>query len=122
LQASLRALKNADADALFIADDATAQSYASMIIEAARKRKLPVVFNDRSLVAEGGLASYGVSYYAMGRLAAKYVRQVLLGASPADLPVERSERFELVLNAGTAREIGVTIPHSLLLRADEVIQ
>ena len=122
LQASLRTLKSVDADALFIPNDATVQSQASMVIEAARTRRLPAVFNDRSLVTAGGLASYGVSYYAMGRSAAKYVRQILLGASPADLPVEGSERFELVLNSRTASEIGLTFPPSLLLRADEVIQ
>ena len=70
----------------------------------------------------GGLASYGVSYYTVGRLAAKYIRRVLLGANPADLPVERFDRFELVLNAQTAREIGLAIPRSVLARADEVFE
>jgi ABC-type uncharacterized transport system substrate-binding protein len=77
---------------------------------------------NRSDVVGGGLASYGPSYYAVGRLAATYVHRVLLGASPADLPVQRFDRFELVLNGRTAREIGLTIPPSVLVRADEVIK
>jgi len=122
LQGSLQALKTTDADALFFAPDATIQSHASLIVAAEKTRKLPAMFYDRSLVADGGLASYGVSYYAVGQLAAKYVHKILLGAHPTDLPVERSERIELVLNARTARELGITIPQSILLRADEVIQ
>jgi len=122
LRASLQALKRTEVDALFLVTDATIQSHASLIVEAAKTRKLPAMFYDRSVVADGGLASYGVSYYAVGKLAAKYVHQVLRGVSPADLPVERSDRFEFVLNARTAREIGITIPSAVLLRADEVIQ
>jgi putative ABC transport system substrate-binding protein len=72
-------------------------------------------------VIAGGLGSYGHSAYAVGRLAAKYVHQVLLDTSPADLPVERSDRFE-VINLKTAKALGLTIPPSLLARADEVIQ
>jgi putative ABC transport system substrate-binding protein len=118
----LETLKHADADALFPASDSTVQSHIALVIDAARSRKVPAIFNEGSLVAEGGLASYGVSYYAMAQLASKYVRKVLEGTRPSDLPVERSERFELVLNARTAREIGITFPSSLLLRADQVIQ
>jgi putative ABC transport system substrate-binding protein len=97
-------------------------SQAQLFVEAAKAKKVPTMFNDRSMVVGGGLASYGVSYYAVGRLAATYVHRVLLGASPADLPVERFDRFELVLNARTARDIGLTIPPSVLVRADEVIK
>jgi len=63
-----------------------------------------------------------VNYYAVGRLAAKYVHRVLLGTSPAELPVERIDRLELVINLKTARALGLTIPQSVLGRADEVIQ
>jgi putative ABC transport system substrate-binding protein len=122
LRVSLQALDATAADALLLATDATVQTHASMIIEAGRTKKLPTMFYDRSLVVDGGLASYGVSYYSVGKLAASYIRQILQGAHPADLPVERSERLELVVNARTAREIGITIPQSILLRADEIIQ
>ena len=122
LQVQLRELKRADTDALFLVSDQTIQSQAKLIIDAAKAQNLPTMFYDRSLVIDGGLASYGVSYYAIGQLAAKYVRRVLLGTVPADLPVERSERFELYLNARTAREIGVTFPRVVLGRADEVVE
>ena len=123
LKASLQALRAGEVDALFPSSDAFVQSQISLVIAASKTKKLPAIFNEgRLVIDDGGLASYGASYYDMGRLAAKQVRQVLQGARPADLPVERSERFELLLNARTAREIGITIPQSLLLRADEVIQ
>ena len=121
LRAALRALKTEEGDALFLVD-AMVISQAQSIVDAAKAKKLLTMFTNRSDVVGGGLASYGPSYYAVGRLAATYVHRVLLGASPADLPVERFDRFELVLNDRTAREIGLTIPPSVLVRADEVIK
>jgi putative ABC transport system substrate-binding protein len=73
-------------------------------------------------VTDGGLLSYGVSFHAVGQQSAKYVHRVLSGTSPADLPVERADRFELVINLKTAKAIGLTVPQSLLGRADEVIK
>jgi ABC-type uncharacterized transport system substrate-binding protein len=122
LQAALQLLKPGDADALFLVSDATIQSHSQWIIDVVKARKLPTMFYDRSLVADGGLVSYCVSYYQIGRLAAKYVQRVMSGANPADIPVERSDRFELVVNVKTAREIGLTIPRVVLGRADEVIE
>jgi putative ABC transport system substrate-binding protein len=75
-----------------------------------------------SLVAQGALAAYGVSYREAGRMSAKYVQRVLTGTSPQNLPVESLNRVELAVNLKTAREIGVTVSQALLLRADEVIQ
>jgi putative ABC transport system substrate-binding protein len=122
LRAALRTLKTEERDALFLVGDAMVISQAQWIVETAKAKKLLTMFTNRSDVLAGGLASYGPSYYAVGRLAATYVHRVLLGASPADLPVERFDRFELVLNARTAREIGLTIPPAVLIRADEVIK
>ena len=68
------------------------------------------------------LASYGLSYYALGRLSAKHVQRVLLGAAPGDLPVEQVDRLHFVINLKTAKALGLTIPQSVLARADEVIE
>jgi len=122
LRAGLRTLKTEEGDAIFLTADAMVISQAQSIVEVAKAKKLLTMFTERSSVVGGGLASYGMSYYAVGRLAAKYVYGVLLGNSPADMPVERFDRFELVLNARTARDIGLTLPSLVLLRADEVIQ
>jgi putative ABC transport system substrate-binding protein len=83
--------------------------------------KLSTMFQEQDSVAKGGLASYGVSYYAMGRLAAKYVQRILLGANPGELPVEQVDKLYFVINLKTAKALGLTIPSSVLLRADEVI-
>jgi len=73
-------------------------------------------------VAKGALASYGESYYALGRLSAKHVQRILLGADPGDLPVEQLDRLHFVINLKTAKALGLTIPPSLLQRADQVIE
>lgn len=122
LRAGLNALKTKEVDAIFSVSDGMVTSQAQLIVDTAKAKKLLTMFSNRSMTVAGGLASYGVSYYAVGRLAANYVHRVLLGATPADLPVERFERFELVLNARTAHEIGFTIPRPVLVRADEVIK
>jgi putative ABC transport system substrate-binding protein len=111
-----------EADAYFYIGDAMVFSQAQFIIDAAKAKKLPTMFVDTSLAAQGALVSYGVSYYEAGRLSAKYVQRILAGASPRDLPVESLSRLELVVNLKTARELGITIPQSVLVRADEVIQ
>ena len=84
--------------------------------------RLPSTFIDRTSVAGGGLLSYGVGYYPASRRAAKYVHRVLLGTSPADLPVEQLEKIELVINLKTAKALRLTVPQSVLVRADEVIR
>jgi len=122
LRSGLREIKPGEVDALFASLDPMVVSQAQLIVDTAKAKKLPTMFYERTSVAAGGLASYGMSYYAVGQLAAKYVHRVLLGTSPADLPVERSDRFELVINLKTAKALGLTIPQSVLGRADEVIQ
>jgi putative ABC transport system substrate-binding protein len=97
-------------------------SQTAMIIDATRTRKLPIVAGDPASVVEGALASYGVSYYTNGRLAAKQVQRVLMGANPADMPVEQADRFHFVINLKTAKALGLTIPPSVLGRADQVIE
>jgi putative ABC transport system substrate-binding protein len=121
LRADLRGLRPGEADALLVID-AMMGSQAALIIEIARAKRLPTMFQDKEAVAQGALASYGVSYYGAGRLSAKQVQRVLLGASPADLPVEQIDRLAFVINRNTAAALGLTIPPEILARADEVIQ
>ena len=122
LRPSMNALKSKDADAYFYVADAMVLSQAQYIIDAARAKKLPTMFAVSSLVKQGALVAYGVSYYEVGRLSAKFVQRILTGTSPKDLPAESLSKVGLMVNLETARELGITIPQSLLLRADEVIQ
>ena len=92
------------------------------IMDFATKQRLPVVPGHPELVEAGGLMSYGVSYSGMHRRAAYFVDRILKGAKPADLPVERPTKFELVINLKTAKALGLTVPPPLLARADEVIE
>jgi len=89
--------------------------------ELMQTTRLPVAYLLRDHVVAGGLLSYGADLVANYRNAAKYVDKILKGAKPADLPVEQATKFELVINLKTAKALGLNIPQSLLLRADEVI-
>jgi putative ABC transport system substrate-binding protein len=91
------------------------------IMDFATKQRLPVMPGHPELVEAGGLMSFGPSYPGMHRRAAYYVDRILKGAKPADLPVERPKTFELVINLKTARALGLTIPSSVMLRADHII-
>jgi putative ABC transport system substrate-binding protein len=92
------------------------------IVEFVTQQHLPSVFPLREWVVAGGLMSYAPSFPALYRRAATYVDKILQGAKPADLPVEQPTKFELVINLKTAQALGITVPPSLLLLADEVIQ
>jgi putative ABC transport system substrate-binding protein len=122
LRAGLRALRPGEADAFFFVSDAMVNSQEELIIDTARAKRLPTMLPYQGSVAKGALASYGESYYALRRLSAKHVQRVLLGADPGPLPIEQLDRVHFVINLKTAKAIGLTIPSSLLRRADQVIE
>jgi putative tryptophan/tyrosine transport system substrate-binding protein len=92
------------------------------IVDFAARQRLPAVYAYRELVDAGGLMSFGPDYAEMHRRAATYVDKILKGANPGELPIEQPTKFRLLINLRTARALGLAIPQSLLLRADEVIQ
>jgi putative tryptophan/tyrosine transport system substrate-binding protein len=110
------------ADALIALDDALIFSNRTRIIALAARYRLPSVYGYREFPDAGGLMAYGPSRHDMYRQAAAYVDKILKGAKPTDLPVERPTKFELVINLKTAKVLGLTIPQSVLQRADEIIQ
>jgi len=122
LQAGVRALKVGEADAYLAMADPTASNQAQLIIDTARDKKLPTMFDHLSHVTRGGLASYAVSFHEVGRLSAKYVQRILTGVKPQDLPVEGIDKIALVINLKTAKDIGLTVPPNVLARADRVIR
>ena len=107
---------------LVVADDAVFTAHRVTIAELALKHRLPTAYGFSDMVEAGGLMAYGPHYGDMYRRAAIQVHKILAGAKPAELPVEQPTRFELVLNLKTAKALGLTVPPSLLLRADQVIE
>src|SRR5262245_26239952 len=110
------------AGALFVPWDGTFLVHLTQIVRLAGRTRLPTLYGQRGYVAAGGFVSYGPSAPEAFRRAASYVDKILKGAAPGDLPIEQPTKFELVINLKTAKALGLTIPQSLLLRADHVIQ
>jgi putative tryptophan/tyrosine transport system substrate-binding protein len=119
---ALAAIIRDRAEGVIVDSDPVTGSNKARIVEFAAANHLPAIYVWRWYVDSGGLMSYGPSFYELWRHTATFVDKILKGARPADLPVEQPTKFELVINLKTALELDLTIPHSLLLRADEVIE
>jgi len=122
LEQALAAMKQSRPSALLMTADGVHQRYIGRIVAFASETRLPAMYQLKEAVDRGGLMSYGASLPDLGRRAAHFVDKILKGAKPADLPVEQPTTFELVVNLKTAKALGLTIPPSVLARADQVIE
>jgi putative ABC transport system substrate-binding protein len=113
---------NGRAEALYVVIDPLVNTHRIRINTLAMAARLPTVHGSREGVEAGGLMSYGTNFLDVFRLAADFVDKILRGGKPADIPVEQPTKFDLVINLTTAKALGLTIPESFLLRADEVIE
>ena len=122
LEAALRAFGPEEADAYIAVSDAMVDAHAQLIINMSKANRLPTMFYEQGLVESGGLASYSTDFAEAGRLSARHVQQILSGANPKELPVEQVDRLAFIVNLKTAREIGLTIPDAILIRANGVVE
>jgi putative ABC transport system substrate-binding protein len=122
IESAFAAITTERAGAVIVLLDSVTLDHRRRIADHAIRRRLPTVAGLSEFVEAGGLLAYGPSLADQYRRAAAYVDKILKGAKPADLPVEQPTKFELVINLKTAKALGLTIPQSVLLRADEVIQ
>ena len=122
VEGAITALSNGSVDALIVLPDGLMVVHRQLIVDLAARNHLPAIYPFRDFVTDGGLASYGIKLSENYRQAADYVDRILRGANPADLPVQAPNKFEFVINLKTAKALGLTIPQSMLLLADEVIE
>jgi putative ABC transport system substrate-binding protein len=122
LEAAFAELAKQRPDALLVTVEPFTRRHLARILEFCVRHRVPSMFEESSYVEAGGLMSYGPDLREIFRRSAVYVDKILKGAKPADLPVEQPTKFELVINLKTATALGLTIPQSLLVRADEIIQ
>jgi ABC-type uncharacterized transport system substrate-binding protein len=113
---------SAQADALYVVVDQLVVANLMRILTFALAARIPMIFSTRDFVRSGGFMSYGPNYSDMFRRSADYVDRILRGTKPGDIPVEQPTKFELVINLTTAKALGIKLPESFLVRADEVIE
>jgi ABC-type uncharacterized transport system substrate-binding protein len=122
IDTAFTAMTRERAAALVVLTDAIFTNQVKQIAERAAKGRLPSIYGQREYVEAGGLMVYSSNPFDLERRAATFVDKILKGAKPAGLPIEQPSRFDLVINLKTAKTLGLTIPSSLLLRADQVIE
>jgi putative ABC transport system substrate-binding protein len=122
IDGAFAAMTREGAGALVVLTDSIFTNQRGQIAKRAAEKRLPAVFGNSEHVVAGGLIAYSASFFDLERRAATFVDKILKGAKPADLPVEQPTKFELVINLKTAKALGLTIPQSVLARADEIIQ
>jgi putative ABC transport system substrate-binding protein len=120
-RAAITGLRKGEGDGIFCLRFLTS-NIPGFVLEIARRGVMPTMFHVPFFVERGGLASYSANTYELGKQAARLVEKILKGTKPADLPVQQPVKFELVINLKTATTLGLTIPPSLLLRADRIIE
>ncbi len=121
-ESAFATMTRARPDALYVVADPLIAFHRNQVTEFAARNQLPAIYGTREFVTAGGLMSYAPRVPEIWRRGATYVDKILKGAKPGDLPVEQPTKFELAINLKTARALGLTIPQSILVRADEVIQ
>jgi putative ABC transport system substrate-binding protein len=122
IETAFRAASKGGADAVLVLGGPVLNSHRTQIADLAAKNRLPAIYDRGEYVEAGGLMSYATSITDLDRRAATYVDKILKGAKPADLPVEQPKKFELIINLKAAKQIGLTIPPNVLVRADRVIK
>jgi ABC-type uncharacterized transport system substrate-binding protein len=122
LDAALTAVRRSKVDALYVPPSGLTYQYRKQIVSFAASSRLPTIYPFSEAVEEGGLLSFGASQVGMAQQAAGFVARILRGARPGDLPVEQPTKYDLLINLKTAKALGLTIPPSLLARADQIIE
>ena len=122
IETAFRAATKGRSDAFLVLGNPILNNQRKQIVDLAVKNRLPASYTRPEFIEAGGLMYYGTNYNDLARRAATYVDKILKGAKPADLPVEQPKKFEFVINLKTAKQIGLTIPPNVLVRADKVIR
>jgi len=122
IEPAFRAASKGRADAVLALGNSVLLLQRTQVVELAGKNRLPTIYSQREFLEAGGLMTYGTNFADLWRRAATYVDKILKGAKPADLPVEQPTKFEFIINLKAAKQIGLTIPPNVLVRADRVIR